>query len=158
MAGKSQTTTDHQVIQKWVEDRGGRPATVKRTGDQEDPGILRINFPGVGAEDSLQDISWNEFFKKFDEKHLAFLYQDTLRDGETSRFFKFVSQETAENKNRGKSQRETADAKSKAKRETADVKSKAKRPAASKSKASESKPKTASRATGDKARSRSRAR
>lgn len=32
------------------------------------------------------------------EKNLAFLYQEETRDGEESRFFKFVSRETAEDK------------------------------------------------------------
>ncbi len=98
MAGSSKTTTDHKVIQKWAEERGGKPATVKRTGDAEEPGILRIDFPGYSGKDSLEEISWKEFFEKFDEKKLAFLYQDETRDGEESRFFKLVSRETAEEK------------------------------------------------------------
>ncbi len=40
-------------------------------------------------------ISWDEFFEKFDENNLAFLYQEELASGETSRFFKFVKRETA---------------------------------------------------------------
>ncbi len=92
-AGKSATTTDHETIQRWVEDRGGSPATVKATEKGEDPGMLRINFPGYSGEDRLENIPWVEFFKKFDEKKLAFLYQDETRDGETSRFWKLVSRE-----------------------------------------------------------------
>ena len=98
MAGESKTTTDHDVIRKWVEERGGKPATVKRTGDEEEPGVLRIDFPGYSGKDSLEEISWDQFFEKFDEKDLAFLYQEQTRDGEESRFFKFVSRETAEDK------------------------------------------------------------
>jgi hypothetical protein len=91
MAGESKTTTDHDEIRKWVEERGGRPATVTGTGDGDDAGILRIDFPGVGDEDSLEELSWDDFFEKFDEKNLAFLYQDETASGEESRFFKFVS-------------------------------------------------------------------
>ena len=98
MAGESKTTTDHNEIRKWVEARGGHPATVKRTGDDADPGVLRIDFPGYSGGDSLEPISWDAFFEKFDEKHLAFLYQDKTRDGEESRFFKLVSQDTASKK------------------------------------------------------------
>ena len=101
MAGASKTTTDHDVIRKWVEERGGKPATVKRTGDEEEPGVLRIDFPGYSGKDSLEEISWDQFFEKFDEKNLAFLYQEQTRDGEESRFFKFVSRETAEDKKAG---------------------------------------------------------
>lgn len=91
MAGDSKTTTDHDEIRGWVEERGGRPATVAATGDGDDAGILRVDFPGVGDEDSLEELSWEDFFEKFEEKNLAFLYQDETASGEESRFFKFVS-------------------------------------------------------------------
>jgi hypothetical protein len=93
MAGESKTTTDHEKIKQWVEDRGGYPATVKDTGSKGEPGILRIDFPGYSGEDSLERISWEDFFDKFEEKKLAFLYQDKMRSGEESRFFKFVSRD-----------------------------------------------------------------
>ena len=88
MASSSKTTTDHKVIKKWIEDHGGKPATVKGTHKGEEAGLLRVNFPGY-AEDNLEDISWDEFFKKFDESKLAFLYQDE----KDSRFSKFVARE-----------------------------------------------------------------
>lgn len=96
MAGETKSTTDHEVIKKWVEERGGHPATVKGTSGGDEAGVLRIDFPGYSGEESLEEISWEKFFEKFDEKNLAFLYQDQTRSGEQSRFFKFVSRETAE--------------------------------------------------------------
>ncbi len=96
MAGQTKVTTDHKTIRKWIEDRGGQPATVKRTAGKEEAGILRVNFPGYSGESSLEDISWDEFFAKFDDKQLAFLYQDEVKSGKESRFFKFVSRETAD--------------------------------------------------------------
>jgi hypothetical protein len=99
MAGQSKVTTDHKVIQQWIEDRGGKPATVERTESGDDPGILRVDFPGYGREEgrhALEEISWDDFFQKFDEKELAFLYQDEMKSGQPSRFFKFVRRETAE--------------------------------------------------------------
>ncbi len=98
MAGETKTTTDHNEIRRWAEARGGKPATVKGTGSSGDPGLLRIDFPGGKGEDTLQEISWDEFFKKFDEKNLAFLYQDRTASGEPSYFFKLVSRDTAEHK------------------------------------------------------------
>ncbi len=92
-AGKSGRTTDHEIIRRWIEERGGSPAAVKATESGNDPGLLRINFPGYSGENRLEDISWEDFFKKFDEKDLEFLYQDETRDGEMSRFWKFVSRE-----------------------------------------------------------------
>ena len=90
----SKTTTDHDEIRRWVESRGGKPAAVTGTGSGDDPGILRINFdePGGDDDDRLEEISWDEWFKAFDENDLAFLYQD---DGD-SRFNKLVSRSTAD--------------------------------------------------------------
>lgn len=89
-AHDSKTTTDQNEIRGWAEDRGGRPARVRDTGADGDPGILRINFPG-GAEASLEDISWDEWFRAFEENQLAFLYQEQKADGKTSTFFKLIS-------------------------------------------------------------------
>ena len=41
----------------------------------------------------MQEISWEEFFDKFEEKKLAFLYQEKTSGGDESRFFKFVSRD-----------------------------------------------------------------
>lgn len=86
----SQISDDHEVIRKWVEDRGGVPSVVKGTG-VEGGGILRIDFPPIGTKPNLEHITWEEFFKIFDGKNLAFLYQEKTATGEVSRFNKFVS-------------------------------------------------------------------
>ncbi len=90
---ESKTTTDHNEIRRWVEERGGRPAHVAETGSSGDPGVLRIDFdePGGDDDDRLEEISWDEWFKAFDENKLAFLYQS---DGE-SRFNKLVSRSSS---------------------------------------------------------------
>ena len=93
MAASSKTTTDHNTIRKWAEERGGRPARVKRTGGGDDPGVLRIDFPGYSGKDSLEHISWEEFFEKFDASRLALLYQEETAGGERSNFNKLVSRE-----------------------------------------------------------------
>ncbi len=92
MSGKNKTTTDHDEIRRWAEDRGGKPATIKDTGrGGEHAGLLRIDFPGTGADESLEHISWDEFFGKFEESGLALVYQEQTVDGQTSRFNKLVS-------------------------------------------------------------------
>jgi hypothetical protein len=93
--GNSKMTQDHEEIRRWAEERGGKPATVKSTASKDEAGILRIDFPGYSGAGSLEQISWDEFFEKFDEKDLVFLYQDETVGGKESRFFKFVSKETA---------------------------------------------------------------
>jgi hypothetical protein len=81
------TTTDRNEIQQWVEARGGYPAHVKRTSEGDDPGVLRIDYPGFSGQDSLERIEWDEFFEWFDRNNLAFVYQDK----KNSRFSKLVS-------------------------------------------------------------------
>ncbi|EEF57293.1 hypothetical protein [Pedosphaera parvula] len=91
MNAEAKKTTDHEEIKHWVEDHGGKPVSVKGTGGKGDPGLLRIDFPGYSGEDTLEDISWDEWFDKFDEKHLAFLYREETSKGKESRFCKLVS-------------------------------------------------------------------
>jgi hypothetical protein len=86
-------TIEHDEIRSWVEEHGGHPAVVKGVRGRG-PGILRIDFPGFSGEDSLQEIAWDDFFARFDEAELAFLYQDKTAAGRPSRFNKLVSRET----------------------------------------------------------------
>ncbi|HWB47846.1 MAG TPA: hypothetical protein VG651_01955 [Stellaceae bacterium] len=95
----SNTTTDHDTIREWVEQRGGRPAAVRGTERRgDDVGMLRIAFPDAphAHDDKLEEIGWDEFFAKFDESDLVFLYQERTADGETSNFNKLISRETAD--------------------------------------------------------------
>ena len=90
MASKSNTTTDHDEIRQWVEDHDGKPASVRGTEEGNDAGVLRIDFPGGAGEDQLEHISWDDWFTKFEESKLAFLYQEEKTSGEDSTFFKLV--------------------------------------------------------------------
>jgi hypothetical protein len=92
MASKSNTTTDHDEIRTWVESHDGKPASVRGTEDGDEAGVLRIDFPGGAGEDQLEHISWDDWFAKFDESKLAFLYQEQRADGsKDTTFFKLVS-------------------------------------------------------------------
>ena len=96
MAGESKTTTDHDEIRRWVDARGGIPAAVRETGSgDDDPGIIRIRYEGVGDDSNLEDISWDEWFQAFDDNNLAFVYQEETSEGEESRFSKLVSRDNA---------------------------------------------------------------
>ncbi|MGH7196862.1 MAG: hypothetical protein ACREGJ_03825 [Candidatus Saccharimonadales bacterium] len=95
MSSDAKRTTDHTEIREWAEARGGRPAQVRGTAKESSIGILRIDFPegpdgDWGNEDSLEEISWDSFFRKFEAESLAFLYQETTAEGHISRFCKFV--------------------------------------------------------------------
>ena len=96
MAGESKVTTDQGEVQRWVEERGGSPARVKGTGTRSDAGLLRIDYPGFSGEETLETITWEEFFKTFNEHNLAFLYQDKTKDGKLSRFSKFIDKDSEE--------------------------------------------------------------
>ena len=90
----SQRTTDHETIRRWVEARHGKPVRVQGTGSADDAGILRIDFPEAHEDEDdeeLEELSWDEFFEKFDEKRLAFVYQEHTASGEPSRFNRFVN-------------------------------------------------------------------
>ena len=79
----AKATTNHETIRRWAEERGGRPARVKAAAGKDDSGMLRLDF---GERDpSLEAISWDEFFEKFDESDVAFLYQDETPSEEESR-------------------------------------------------------------------------
>ncbi len=94
---EAKMTTDHDAIRKWTEEPGGRPSSVHVTHKGGETGILRIDFPGRGDDSALDPIDWDEFFEKFEKEKLAFLYQETTKDGSTSRFFKFVQRDGVEN-------------------------------------------------------------
>lgn len=83
---EAKTTTDHDTIRKWAEARGGRPARVEETADGG--GILRIDFQE--PDEGLEEIGWDTFFEVFEDRKLAFLYQDETSGGGESRFNKFV--------------------------------------------------------------------
>ena len=93
MAAESRTTIDHDEIRNWVEKRGGNPARVNGTEKGNSVGLLRIDYPGFSGEDTLEPITWEEFFVAFDENKLAFLYQDETKDGKESRFSKLIERD-----------------------------------------------------------------
>jgi len=96
MAAESRTTIDHDEIRNWVEERGGNPARVKGTEKGGSVGLLRIDYPGFTGEDTLEPITWEEFFVAFDDNNLAFLYQDETKVGKESRFSKLIDRDTTE--------------------------------------------------------------
>jgi hypothetical protein len=99
-SAESKVTTNHDEIRTWVEERGGQPAQVKGTGTKKSPGLLRIDYPGFSGEDTLEPISWEDFFTAFEENNLAFLYQEQTKDGEESRFSKLIERESTKEKSK----------------------------------------------------------
>jgi hypothetical protein len=91
-AGESLVTTDHEVIKQWAGERDASPATVPGTEHGGHKGVLRFDFPGYGGQD-LEHISWDEWFKSFDDRKLNFIYQEHKKDGKQSNFFRLENPE-----------------------------------------------------------------
>lgn len=87
----SYTTTDPEVIRAWAEARGGQPASAAGDHGENDAGLLRIDFRDDSGK--LEDVDWEPFFKTFEDRKLAFVYQEKTSNGEISRFNRFVSRE-----------------------------------------------------------------
>lgn len=86
--GETLTTTDHDTIRGWAQARDGVPATIEGTEHGDHLGVLRIDFPGGAQGGRLRRIDWDEWFGTFDDRGLRFIYQETLKDGSTSNFFR----------------------------------------------------------------------
>ncbi|HWO86540.1 MAG TPA: hypothetical protein VNN75_08655 [Stellaceae bacterium] len=56
----------------------------------------RIPRRAEPRDENLVEISWDEFFKKFDEANLALVYEEETASGEPSYFYKIIGRETAE--------------------------------------------------------------
>ena len=76
MAGEIKCTTDHAVIKRWVEERGGWPAK-----------YLRINFHGYVTRGAPRRVEWDNFFRAFEQRQLVFVYQEQTATGKRSHYF-----------------------------------------------------------------------
>jgi hypothetical protein len=85
--GKSLATRNHDVIMQWADERGGRPATVEGTEKGDRLGSLRIVFD-ESVSDRLREVDWEDWFRTFDERNLVFIYQEHLKNGNQSNFFR----------------------------------------------------------------------
>ena len=84
--GQTLATREHAVIEEWVGERGGVPATVPGSEHDDHAGVLRFKFDE--ENDRLAEIAWDEWFRSFDERNLVFVYQQRKADGSQSTFFR----------------------------------------------------------------------
>lgn len=91
----SKTTRDHDEIRRWAEARGAVPSEVRGTEKGGEAGILRFEFPKAPHhnDSKLEEISWEDFFAKFDERGLELVYQEQTAEGAESNFNKLVCPE-----------------------------------------------------------------
>lgn len=93
----AETTTDHATIREWAESKGGNPAAVDRAHQHDSVGIIRLMVPdrSRSRHEALVEISWEEFFRHFEDAGLALLYEP---DGV---FNKIIGRDTAERRAKG---------------------------------------------------------
>jgi hypothetical protein len=89
--GRSLVTTNHEVIQRWAQARNARPATIAGTEREGRPGVLTFNVPGYRESSRIREVSWDEWFRTFDSRRLNLIYQEQMRDGRPSNFFRTES-------------------------------------------------------------------
>jgi hypothetical protein len=108
----SKTTQDHDTIRKWAEARRAMPAEVASTAKRNQTGILRFAFPKARnhKDENLKEISWDEFFEKFDQNGLELIYQEKTAEGAQSNFNKLIypEDEHASGKSKSSSSRTSA--------------------------------------------------
>jgi hypothetical protein len=116
----SKVTQDHDEIRRWAEARGAQPAEVAKTHTGNETGILRFCFPKAPNrnDSNLREISWDEFFEKFDENNLELVYQEQTAAGEESNFNKLVHPDEEEHSSRKKKSAGSAKANSTTKKKS----------------------------------------
>ena len=88
---QNQVTVNHMKIKEWAEKRNGKPTMLLGTPNQMH-GLLYIDF-GEG-EFSFQEITWQYFFKVFENRGYAFLYEQNSDNSLNSKFYKFIDRES----------------------------------------------------------------
>ena len=84
------STTNHNEIQQWAEEKEGIPATLKNQDEEASNLIIRILFSDDKNVDQAREIPWDQFFKLFEEHKLAFVYKHENFGGALSNFHRFV--------------------------------------------------------------------
>lgn len=86
--GETETTTDHDTIREWVEERGSTAAQVTEPAG-DDPGSLAV-IPEGKMDDSVRAVSWEEFFEIFEDEGLSFTHQIEKDDPDEQWFCQFT--------------------------------------------------------------------
>ncbi len=98
------TTTSHTVIRGWTDSHGGKPALIVDPNQLDQKVGLRLDFPGRADEALLsrahhnQDVTWDEFFKHFEEQALAFEYLEEPGETALPDAYRFLKREALKDK------------------------------------------------------------
>lgn len=86
---------DRETTRRGAEERGEAPSPVSSTRSEDDPGLIRLDFPGYSDARALKEISWSDRFHMFAENDLALYHQETTGDGTRSNFNRLIKKDTA---------------------------------------------------------------
>jgi hypothetical protein len=90
MVAQGKVTTDRKVIEKWIKSRNGWPAIKRQITSNGVEVILSIVFPDSEAVDIIRMLSWDEFFEKFNQQKLVFVYEENGYKINSSHSYAFV--------------------------------------------------------------------
>jgi hypothetical protein len=99
-------TINYDEIREWADKYGGKPQILDDLRAGSDRVGLRIDFPTSYddrylPESKVRYVSWDEFFKIFEDSHLAFMYIDILdlsNPDSVFRAYQFISRDVLGNK------------------------------------------------------------
>lgn len=94
-------TANHDEIRAWAEKHRGRPEAIDDRRAGADRVGIRLDFPGSYGDAAISPrvrrrISWEEFFKRFDELGYAFSYHEPLRQMHPTDAYHFIRRERME--------------------------------------------------------------
>lgn len=92
---KSKLTTDHEEIKQWAVNHEAKPEIIDEPDARGDSIGIRLDFPGKKddrfiSKDLYHEVSWEEFFKVFDEAGLGFIYEQIETEKDPSMEYRFV--------------------------------------------------------------------
>ncbi len=90
MFAQGKITTDRQTIKEWTKARKGWPALIRKMTAAGVEIALSIVFPGYEADEIVCRLTWDEFFDKFDQLKLVFVYEEDDRNHKLSYCYAFV--------------------------------------------------------------------
>ena len=82
---------NHADIREWAARRGGRPAVDMGPEQDKDASNLAFAFGDLGER--VREISWDEWFERFDAERLSVWAQERGTDGGVSRYYKIVQRD-----------------------------------------------------------------
>ena len=92
----TKVTIDHASIKAWAENFNGKPEILPNSETETGAFGIRIDFPGklddmyLSTDHKPKHITWEEFFKIFDEQDLALEFEDTMRIDDPSSVYRFI--------------------------------------------------------------------